>query len=641
MAYCLNPACSNPENPQNVEVCQSCGKPLTELLRGRYRVLKPLGRGGMARTYLAVDEDKLRSFCVIKQFFPQVPFTGERRKQSLQKSTDLFYQEAMRLHELGEHSQIPTLLAYFKHQEQLYLVQQLIRGPTLWQELRHRGAFSEPQIWTVLEELLPVLQYIHDRKVVHRDIKPANIIRRKRDRKLVLIDFGIAKQVTATGIVKAGTKIGTEGYAPMEQIRSGRVYPASDLYSLGVTCIHLLTELSPDHLFDPLTGSWLWRESLREKGTIISDRLGQILDKLLKDVVSDRYQSAKAVMADIRPVPVRLPQTPQLASAPLAVSAQDWYCVHTLEGHQGKVQDIAIHPEGKLLVSSSDDKTLCLWTMQGEALQEVSLVSTLRGHDATVGAVAIHPDGELLASGSHDKRIFFWHLPEFPERQPIPTQPILILDDHRDWVNALDFSPNGSLLASGSNDKTVRVRRLAVTPNGEWQQLSLLTLTGHSDGVNAIAFSANGKALASGGEDRIVKIWEIPTGELRLSLPRQSQRINAIAFSPKNPMLAAGSDDGSIRLWDTASGYSLRTLTEHGDSVFSLAFSPDGQLLFSSSRDRTIKIWDLHKSKAIATLDDHSWWVKAIALSQDGRTLVSGSGDAAIKVWRWSYRQGD
>ncbi|MBP0007590.1 MULTISPECIES: serine/threonine-protein kinase [unclassified Roseofilum] len=635
MAYCLNPNCNHPENPQNAGVCQNCGKPLTELLRGRYRVLKPLGRGGMGRTYLAVDEDKLRSFCVIKQFSPQIQTTGERRDKSVQKSTDLFYQEAMRLHELGEHPQIPTLLAYFEHQEQLYLVQQLIRGPTLWQELRHQGAFSEKQIWDILEQLLPVLGYIHGYKVVHRDIKPTNIIRRKQDKALVLIDFGIAKQLTATGMARVGTKIGTEGYAPIEQIRSGRAYPASDLYSLGVTCIHLLTGLSPDELFDPLTGNWLWRETLKEQEIVISDRLGQILDKLLKDIVSDRYQSAQAVIADMNPVPsppnVIVPEG-YLISPP---AVQDWHCVHTLHHHSGKIQDLAIHPQGNLLASSSEDKTLCLWRMSGQKLEKVSLLSTLTGHEASVGAVAIHPEGELLVSGSHDKRILFWRLPESIDKQIVHTQPILVLNDHRDWVNTLVFSPSGSLLASGSNDKTVRVRQLAVTPDGEWEQLLLLTLTSHTDAVNALAFSADGRWLASGGEDRVVKVWNVETGTLHLNLPRHAQRINALAFSPRNRILASGSDDGTIRIWDSLKGHQIRTLTEHGDSIFGLVFSPDGQVLLSSSRDRTIKIWDLENWKSISTLDDHSWWVRAIALSQDGLTLVTGSGDATIKIWRW------
>jgi WD40 repeat protein len=588
----------------------------------------------MGRTYLAVDEDKLRSFCVIKQFSPQIQATGERREKSVQKSTDLFYQEAMRLHELGEHTQIPTLLAYFEHQEQLYLVQQLIRGPTLWQELKHQGAFSEKQIWDLLEQLLPILQYIHDYKVVHRDIKPTNIIRRKQDQKLVLIDFGIAKQLTATGMARVGTKIGTEGYAPMEQIRSGRAYPASDLYSLGVTCIHLLTGLSPDELFDPLTGNWLWRATLKEQGTVISDRLGQILDKLLKDIVSDRYQSAQSVIADMNPVPspprVILPQG--YVMPPLSV--QDWHCVHTLHHHNGKIQDLAIHPQSNLVVSSSDDKTLCLWRLSGSKLEKVSLLSTLTGHEASVGAVAIHPEGELLVSGSHDKRILFWRLPQSIDRDMMHTEPILVLNDHRDWVNTLAFSPSGSLLASGSNDKTVRVRQLAVTPDGEWEQLPLLTLTGHTDGINALAFSADGHWLASGGEDRVVKVWDVENGTLHLSLPRHAQRINALAFNPQNQMLASGSDDGTIRIWDALKGHQIRTLTEHGDSIFGLVFSPDGQVLFSSSRDRTIKIWNIEKWKVISTLDDHSWWVKAIALSQEGQTLVTGSGDATIKIWR-------
>ncbi|MEB3337074.1 MAG: serine/threonine-protein kinase, partial [Leptolyngbyaceae bacterium] len=295
MISCLNPNCRQPQNPDDATTCGSCGAAIVSLLRGRYRVLQPIGQGGFGRTYLAVDEDRLKTRCVIKQFSPQ--FQGAK---SLDKAIQLFDQEAMRLHELGEHPQIPALLAYFEHDSRLYLVQQFIEGPNLVQELQRQGAFSEHKIRELFNDLLPVLKYIHERQVIHRDITPGNIIRRGNDGKLVLIDFGVSKQLTGTSMAQAGTRIGTEGYAPMEQMRSGRAYPASDLYSLAATSIHLLTQVRPDELYDPLQGRWMWREHLTRRGVTISDRLGQVLDKLLKDLVGDRYQSADEVIKELQ-----------------------------------------------------------------------------------------------------------------------------------------------------------------------------------------------------------------------------------------------------------------------------------------------------------------------------------------------------
>jgi len=271
-------------------------------LRNRFRVLRLLGEGGFSRTYEAEDADRLNAPCVIKQFFPQVQGTSERTK-----AAKLFKEEAFRLYELGEnHQQIPRLLAYFEQGSCLNLVQEFIQGQTLLRELQQQ-AFSEQQIWELLADLLPVLEFVHSHNVIHRDIKPENIIRRQRDNKLVLIDFGGAKQVTQTSIARQATVIYTIGYAPTEQM-AGFAYQASDLYSLGVTCVRLLTQCLPtrdpygqihDYLYDPMNGQWLWREYLLEKGVTISDELGQILDKLLKHLPKERYQTALEVLLDL------------------------------------------------------------------------------------------------------------------------------------------------------------------------------------------------------------------------------------------------------------------------------------------------------------------------------------------------------
>jgi serine/threonine protein kinase len=289
MSYCLNPNCPNPQNPEETKFCLSCGSKL--LLKERYRAIRPLGEGGFGRTFLAVDKDRLNASCVIKQFFPQ--FQGTT---ALQKATELFSREAVRLHELGEHPQIPSLLAYFEQEQRLYLIQEFVDGLTLLQELQQRGAFSEQQVRELLLNLLPVLQFIHEHGVVHRDLKPENILRRKKDGKFVLVDFGVASQGTGTASVSNVTRAGTQGYAPMEQIRGGQAYPASDLYSLGVTCIQLLTALMPDDLYDPTEGLWIWREQLAKKGILVSADLTRILDKMLQDLVRDRYQSAAEVL---------------------------------------------------------------------------------------------------------------------------------------------------------------------------------------------------------------------------------------------------------------------------------------------------------------------------------------------------------
>ncbi len=310
MSYCLNPRCPTPQNLTGTNFCRTCGSKL--LLKDRYRTLKPIGQGGFGKTFLAVDEDKpSQPRCVIKQFFPQAQGTN-----TVQKAAELFTQEAVRLDELGKHPQIPELLAYFSQDSQQYLVQEFIDGKDLAQELADHGAFNEAQIRALLNDLLPVLQFVHQHQVIHRDIKPENIIRRTSLSKggigqLVLVDFGASKAATGTSLARTGTAIGSAGYIAPEQ-SLGRAVFASDLYSLGVTCIHLLTQRHPFDLFDVSEGVWVWRDALKSP---VSDALGRILDRMLESPINRRYQSAAEVLQDLNP------QTPPAARVNFQQSA--------------------------------------------------------------------------------------------------------------------------------------------------------------------------------------------------------------------------------------------------------------------------------------------------------------------------------
>ena len=288
MSYCVTPGCLAPQNQHQSRFCLSCGCKLS--LKERYRSIQPIGSGGFGRTFLAVDEDiPSKPRCVIKQLYLQT-----QNSLILKKAVELFHQEAEHLDELGKHPQIPTLFAHFEQSKHLYLVQELIEGKTLQQELEQGGVFNETQIWELLRDLLPVLKFIHDRQVIHRDIKPANIIRRRSDNKPVLIDFGVSKLISATALLHTGTTVGSAEYMAPEQTK-GKALPASDFYSLGATCIYLLTNISPFDLIDIINNRWVWRDFL-PPGTQVSDRLGKILDQLLQHTIADRYQSASEVL---------------------------------------------------------------------------------------------------------------------------------------------------------------------------------------------------------------------------------------------------------------------------------------------------------------------------------------------------------
>jgi serine/threonine protein kinase len=301
MKLCPNTGCLYSHNPDTAQICLKCGEKL--LLNHRYHLLRLIGHGGFGITFLAVDEHlPSQPRCVIKQFsFPA------QYGRSYHQAVKLFRQEAVRLDEL-QHPQIPKLLGYFEQENRLYLVEEWIPGQTLKEELQQNGVFHEPQIGRLLQELLPVLQFIHDKQIIHRDIKPANIIRNSSQGKLVLIDFGVAKHITATALLQTGTTIGSPEYMAPEQTR-GKSLPASDLYSLGVTCIHLLTDISPFDLFDVASDRWVWRDYLLP-GNTISKQLAEILDNLLHNAIAQRYKSAAEVLQAINHFPPNVNQQP-------------------------------------------------------------------------------------------------------------------------------------------------------------------------------------------------------------------------------------------------------------------------------------------------------------------------------------------
>ncbi|MGK7923285.1 MAG: SUMF1/EgtB/PvdO family nonheme iron enzyme, partial [Trichodesmium sp.] len=283
--------------------------------------IKIIGQGGFGRTFQAVDKYKpSKPFCVIKQFFPQAQGT-----KTLSKAAELFAQEAERLDGLGRHPQIPELFAYFTQDNRQYLVQEFIDGQNLQQELEESGAFNEGQILELLKSLLPVLEFIHSQQVIHRDIKPENIIRRRNNNQfpvgassspdninpssspdninpssspdnIILVDFGAAKYATMTALAVTGTVIGSAGYVAPEQA-VGKATFSSDIYSLGVTCIHLLTGVEPFNLFDVTEGKWIWRDYLQSK---VSDEVGNILDKMIVGATKKRFKNVGEILSLIQ-----------------------------------------------------------------------------------------------------------------------------------------------------------------------------------------------------------------------------------------------------------------------------------------------------------------------------------------------------
>ncbi|MCW6053324.1 serine/threonine protein kinase [Lyngbya sp. CCAP 1446/10] len=261
-------------------------------LEKRYRIIRELGRGGFGRTYLAEDINRYGENCVLKEFSPVVQSP---------KAAELFDREANMLYNL-QHPQIPRFRELLRTDlggnPSLFLVQDYIPGETYEQILISRqqqgNNFTEAEVTQLLFQILPVLEYIHSRNLIHRDVSPDNIIQHTADKLPFLIDFGSVKQIAATALFQfrgqSDTAIGKQGYSPAEQMRLGKVTPASDLYALAVTALVLLTGKKPQKLYDIHNKTWDWRTHVT-----VGQNLATVLDKMLAEQPGDRYQSAKEV----------------------------------------------------------------------------------------------------------------------------------------------------------------------------------------------------------------------------------------------------------------------------------------------------------------------------------------------------------
>jgi Protein kinase domain/WD domain, G-beta repeat len=599
-----------------------------QLVGGRYRLVEPVGKGGMGQVWRGHDEVLEREVAVKEVLLP--PGLPPEQRDYVIARTMREARATARLHHPG----IVAAYDAIEHQGVPWIVMEFISGPALDHVIARDGRLSWQRVAALGADLADALAHAHSAGVVHRDLKPANILM-AGDRP-VLTDFGIARVLDATTqLTSAGTLIGTPQYMPPEQIEGESVQAPVDLWALGAT-LYTAVEGCPPFDGPTLTAvlAAILTRSPREPK--YAGPMASALMSLMSKA-PDRRPDAAALSGQLsallRPSRHALTgRSPGAAASP--ASSTDTAARHgtprqaaVLDGHSGRVHSVAFSPDGATLATGCDQgvgpdgspvsggRRVRLWNVATR-----TCTAALAGPQGAALSVAFSPDGTTLASGNSNDPVHLWRL---TGRFRINGT---TLSDDTD-VLSVAFSPDGGTLATGSSYKTIRLWDVAT-------RTCVATLTGHSGRVHSVAFSPDGTMVATGSSDHTVRLWDTRARVCIATLTGHYEIVREVAFSPDGAMLASGSADRTIRLWDTRARTCVATLTDTFNSVFSVAFSPDGAILASGGPDNMVRLWDPGTRTCVATLTGHSEPVASVAFSPDGATLASSSHDKTVRLWQ-------
>ena len=648
----LHCALCGTDNPIHAAFCFTCGQSLqpttsglanpttgslaqNQLLKERYRILEPAGKGGFGAVYKAADTLFAYRLVAVKEM-------GQSRlsPQELAEAIEAFKREAHLLAGL-QHPNIPAIHDYFGEAGHWYLVMDFIEGETLEEHLnKSRGKYLPvEEVLNIGIQLCTVLGYLHTRQpsIIFRDLKPANILLTPSGQ-IYLIDFGIARHFKP-GQSKDTVAFGSPGYAPPEQYGKTQTTTRADIYALGATLHQLLTGDDPTQTpfrFAPL--------QLRSQTTPVG--LDTLIASMLEIDEKRRPASMHAIKFELQrfatqradkqvgilqpgityvyptrvvPTPSIPPSLPGTGSTTLGSVLLRYY------GHSDRVNAVSWSPNGAHLASASDDKTAQIW----EARSGDHLL-TYAGHTDPVNAVAWSPDGKLIASASSDSTVQVWE---------VDTGVYLFTcKGHSDRVNAVAWSPDGKLIASASDDKTVKV----------WDATDghhLFTYRSHSDWVRTLAWSPDGKHIASAGDDSRVHVWNM-TNRYTMFFTKSvyrgdSERIRSVAWSPDSKLVASGGDGKAVHVRPFASRKPDLVYQGHTDALHAVAWSPDGQYIASAAgssiqyySENAVHIWNAASGDTVYIYRNLSDYVRGLAWSPDGQQIATASSDHSVWVWQ-------
>ncbi len=628
------------------------------LIRGTYKIVRKLGKGGMGTVYLAeqVLLEELRALKFLDADLTEAAGFAAR-----------FLREVRTLRQIRNPHIVECGDPERAEDGSLFFSMEYVDGPSLHTLMESRTQPLEVSTaLAIARGIAEGLGAAHAKGIVHRDIKPDNILLVRDGAGWVpkIVDFGIVATKETHLKTRTGNVLLTVAYAAPEQwsgTRAADLDGRTDLYALGAVLFEMLTgrgafeaesvqEWAQKHLYAAAEAPSTLRPELAHWRGLDA----MVLSLLAKDR-DQRPRNVAALLAQMDAItytpPVATPppppappvEEPAVPSSPAVEEASRSF--PPLTAHKAPADNIPSEPQQKPVYTSGSQRQagepvlrdpknasrgragyfwviLLLVVGGGYAVKHYykpkAEFLTLTDQSDSILSLAFSPGGHTMASASHDNTIQFWEVSD--------GRPLNLLKDH---VDAIAFSPDGRSLASADWDGNVK----------QWDTSSgqvLTTFEGHSAAVLCVAFSPDDKTLASGGRDQTIRIWDLTSERPLLILRGDDGDVRSLAYSPDGGMLAAGDSNGNVLLWDPVSGRVLKTLKNDTQAVNSIAFSPDGHLLAVGGDDATILLWDVANGKPLHTLQEHAGPVRSVAFSPDGSILASGSDDGTVKLWHSS-----
>ncbi|MGB0385736.1 MAG: protein kinase domain-containing protein [Ardenticatenaceae bacterium] len=635
-------------------------RPNTLLQGGRYRIIKSVGEGAQGSVYEALAQH-LNTNVAIKEAEMNMP-----------RLFRAFEREAQRLARL-RHPALPKALDYFSEGGRQYFVMEYIEGLDLSKQLDYRGrAFPVPDVLRWADDLLDVLDYLHSQPspLIHRDIKPANL-KIAPNGQIILLDFGIATGGLTQGTTATGWLGYTLGYAPPEQEKGEQTDERSDIYALGASLYHLLTNQRPTRAIireiqnpDPVRPA-------NELNPQVPPELANILARAMALDPAQRFASAadmRAMLAQINfpPAPPPPPPPPEPPGGVLR-------------------RFIAL---AVIILFGAIITGVVLWMMAGESNEPTPTNEATAEVASTT--VTVHPpeNGEAVtptASLSATATSSATKAPPASQEPPKPTSPprtdlpvlvgtpippavaaispsnaqqvVQLARWGKGQIQEVAYSPGRNCGLRIANCGTEEIRNpkseIRNSPSPDGTRLAAATTLGiylydaetleqiafieSNHAITSVAFSPDGQTLVSGSRsDPTVRLWRVSDGMLLASFEGHEDEttVNRVTFSPDGERLASASDDGSVRLWNVSAGTLLHTLWGHTGGVTTVAFSPDGQSLVSGSYDNTVRVWQATDGSLLYALTGHTDWVRDVAFSPNGQLVASSSQDGMVRLWQ-------